>query len=397
MTAVKPIMRVATCISIVLLLTAAPAAAKPAVSLIEQIEKSLRAESALKPAERLAFLNGLRHKLAGYAFDVLDQKRSEGARVLMSVVAEGSSHQADLERTISVAVAAYVAVRRGAPAEAVAGIALYGFRKKISPDLIRDWANGYAEMIDFQVSAPVAQDLIYNAAENDWDADTFRTFKWALVAAVKAGHDPETYLRFMVGHALKGDQGAGAISAKAKHAFQRAALVGSVPTLPAYKSPVLDREPVPPATHKDPSGTPQGTGDGLASTPPSAAGAARVDKLISTLESFLGTPYVWGGRTRRGTDCSGLSQAVYASVGIELGRRVRDQYKAGRKAARTKLRRGDLVFFVTIGKKISHVGVVTDGRKGEFIHGSSSRGVVRSLLKSNYYRKRYAGARRVLK
>jgi cell wall-associated NlpC family hydrolase len=117
---------------------------------------------------------------------------------------------------------------------------------------------------------------------------------------------------------------------------------------------------------------------------------------MAGLESFLGAPYVWGGSTRRGTDCSGLVQTVFAEQGVRLGRRVRDQFATGAKVDRARLAKGDLVFFRTLADRVSHVGVVCDPALGEFIHASSSRGVVRSRLDSRYYRERYAGARRVV-
>jgi cell wall-associated NlpC family hydrolase len=118
--------------------------------------------------------------------------------------------------------------------------------------------------------------------------------------------------------------------------------------------------------------------------------------MDGSIASFLGTPYVWGGRTRRGTDCSGFTQSVFAELGIELPRNSRSQWKVGRAVKYKQLRKGDLVFFRTIGNRISHVGIFTKPAGHEFVHASSSRGVVRSNLESKYYKKRYAGARRVI-
>jgi cell wall-associated NlpC family hydrolase len=118
--------------------------------------------------------------------------------------------------------------------------------------------------------------------------------------------------------------------------------------------------------------------------------------MDGSVASFLGTPYVWGGRSRRGTDCSGFTQSVFADLGIELPRNSRKQWKTGRAVKDNQLRKGDLVFFRTIANRISHVGIMTQPSSHEFAHASSSRGVVRSNLESKYYKKRYAGARRVI-
>lgn len=126
----------------------------------------------------------------------------------------------------------------------------------------------------------------------------------------------------------------------------------------------------------------------------------KVNTLVSTARSYIGTPYRWGGTTRSGMDCSGLLCNSYRAVNYDLPRTSAAQSKTGEKVKLDKVQPGDLVFFATGKKKrkVTHVGMVTSVRKGKimFIHSSSSLGVVESNLYSTYYKKRFRGARRVI-
>jgi probable lipoprotein NlpC len=127
----------------------------------------------------------------------------------------------------------------------------------------------------------------------------------------------------------------------------------------------------------------------------------QVNEVIGTARTFTGTPYKYGGMTRSGMDCSGLTINAYRSINISLPRQAEDQATVGEKIKKKELRPGDLVFFAT-GKKrrqVTHVGIVTDVRAKDdikFIHASTSLGVVETNLFSEYYEKRYRGARRII-
>ncbi len=108
----------------------------------------------------------------------------------------------------------------------------------------------------------------------------------------------------------------------------------------------------------------------------------------------MGTPYVYGGNTRNGVDCSAFTQAVFRSVGIDIPRRASRQAAAAQNVSRSSLKYGDLVFFNTSGSGISHCGIYLGN--GEFVHASSSRGVVRDLLSHPYYSTRFVSAGRFL-
>jgi|CXWL01.1.fsa_nt_gi lipoprotein Spr len=116
--------------------------------------------------------------------------------------------------------------------------------------------------------------------------------------------------------------------------------------------------------------------------------------LLENVDDWYGVRYRTGGNTKNGVDCSGFTVAVYAAVyGIMLPRVSREQYRISRKISTTELQEGDLVFFNTNGRGISHVGVYLGNNK--FIHASVSRGVMVSGLFEPYYLKRYYGAGRI--
>lgn len=116
--------------------------------------------------------------------------------------------------------------------------------------------------------------------------------------------------------------------------------------------------------------------------------------LIDTAKDQMGVPYSWGGTSRGGFDCSGFVQYVFAKHGVKLPRTSISQSQTGQKVAREDLQAGDLVFFITRGSRVSHVGIYIGN--GQFIHASSGGGQVRvDSLSKSYYNNRYAGARRV--
>ena len=121
------------------------------------------------------------------------------------------------------------------------------------------------------------------------------------------------------------------------------------------------------------------------------------NEIVKSAKKYIGVPYRWGGESRRtGFDCSGLTMVVYRLNGLELPRSSRQQWQAGRPVKRSRLQKGDLVFFATSGgRRVSHVGIYAGDNN--FLHApGKGRKIRMSSLKSSYYKTRYLGARTYL-
>ena len=113
-----------------------------------------------------------------------------------------------------------------------------------------------------------------------------------------------------------------------------------------------------------------------------------VRNIIGSAMALRGVPYVFGGTSPSGFDCSGFVQYVFRKAGINLPRMADEQYNAVNKTLFPK--EGDLVFFSTYAPGVSHVGVYIGN--DNFVHASSSQGITVSSLKDGYWSIRYVGA-----
>ncbi|SRR5690606_6843191 len=126
---------------------------------------------------------------------------------------------------------------------------------------------------------------------------------------------------------------------------------------------------------------------------------ALADDIIATATENLGVKYKYGGTNKSGFDCSGLVYSSFSKFNISLPRSSHEMAEFGTKIKDSEIQKGDLVFFITNGgKRINHVGIVTEVNDGEikFIHASTKAGVIISSTKEPYYRKNYVKAARVL-
>jgi peptidoglycan DL-endopeptidase CwlO len=117
---------------------------------------------------------------------------------------------------------------------------------------------------------------------------------------------------------------------------------------------------------------------------------SRYGGVVGIAMQYLGVPYVWGGMSPSGFDCSGLIAFAYAQVGVSLPHHAASQYNYGTPVSRDALQAGDLVFFDGLG----HAGIYAGG--GNFIHAPHSGDVVKiSSLYQDWYSSKWVGARRM--
>ncbi|MDR1872595.1 MAG: C40 family peptidase [Deltaproteobacteria bacterium] len=116
-------------------------------------------------------------------------------------------------------------------------------------------------------------------------------------------------------------------------------------------------------------------------------------KAVLTAQKYLGVPYVYGGRSPKGFDCSGLVWYVYKENGLKLPNSSSKQVKSGRAVKKSELAPGDLVFFQS-GGRVNHVGIYAG--QGRMIHAPGrGRKVTTVKLSDKYYKAHYVTARRV--
>lgn len=118
--------------------------------------------------------------------------------------------------------------------------------------------------------------------------------------------------------------------------------------------------------------------------------------VVETAKKYLGYPYVYGGMSPSGFDCSGFVNYVYKLCGYSMSRVASSiYYNNGTHVDKANLQPGDLVFFSNSSESIGHVGIYIGGN--QFIHASSSTvGVIISDLNSSYYQSHYVGAKRII-
>jgi cell wall-associated NlpC family hydrolase len=118
------------------------------------------------------------------------------------------------------------------------------------------------------------------------------------------------------------------------------------------------------------------------------------DKMNKIIARYMDTPYQRGGSGSLGLDCSGFVYVVYRDYdGTRLPLTVQTLYRLEDRVNQSDLTYGDLVFFRTEPRKVSHVGIYIGG--GKFVHASESRGVALDSIDSEAFSSIYAGARRI--
>lgn len=437
------------------MLLGGPVAARENV--VEYVHGQLARDASLSAQQRAALEQAIHDRFANYAFDVVRPEKPEDVRALMHMISEGTLDDASPERIADVAFAAYQAIWRGGPAEAVDGIALYGFQKPVPADSIAAWANGYREAVAAKVPPEVIAEVIHSAMARDWPDRTFNQIKQALISAERSGFDVRLYAAFLLAGMERDPEHPGALEAKARETFAAAARRHQRPEVPEYRG-AFEVQPAPaphaapaPAPHAAPAEEAAPAGGAAAEEPPAAvtpanepspdpappdapplatpprehkpghhrkpppavthhgppavthhgspdptpATARDWPELDRAVHSYVGTPYVWGGVTHAGIDCSGLTMSSYREISVGLPRVSKQQWQTGTPVAKEALREGDLVFFDTLGNGVSHVGMIVDAARNRLVHASSSRGVIEADFGGKWFQTRYLGARRI--
>lgn len=126
----------------------------------------------------------------------------------------------------------------------------------------------------------------------------------------------------------------------------------------------------------------------------------KLDDILKEAETYLGTPYRYGGMTRSGIDCSAFVLSVFGAVtGMNLPRVASSQAQEGERINKEDLQKGDLVFFSHGKGRITHVGIVenvTADGEVTFIHSATSKGVMISSLDDSYWGPKFRFAKRVM-
>lgn len=129
-------------------------------------------------------------------------------------------------------------------------------------------------------------------------------------------------------------------------------------------------------------------------------GDEKAINIINKAKQFEGVRYKYGGTTKKGIDCSGLIHTAFKTEDILLPRTTKDLSVTGDWIDLKQVKKGDLLFFATRknSRKVNHVGIVTSSQVGqvEFIHSTSSKGVITSNLSERYWYFAFVQARRVL-
>jgi len=133
------------------------------------------------------------------------------------------------------------------------------------------------------------------------------------------------------------------------------------------------------------------TSTGTTAPSPAPESSFNADALIAEAKKYIGVPYVWGGSTPSGFDCSGYLNYVYAQVGVSIPRTVATIWNAATPVSSPQ--KGDIVFFTTYAPGASHAGIYLGDNK--FIHAGSSTGVTISDMNNSYWKPRYIGAKSV--
>lgn len=340
-----------------------PLAAFPGESL-KGFDLLLKKDTGLSDAEKRQWQSIAEGKLKGKAFSF------DYSRLLYSILSRAKFDEVALDRGIDVALDCILAVQNGGPQEEVEELAEFAFSTDLTPEEITRYALAFHRCNEVDVPGNISQELIRHAKERDLPEVTFDKMIKGLLTAAQHNVDLEKVALFML---ISVDQKLGTVDKIVDDAL-----------LDAQK-----REP----TRWKEARRPASSAVTPAKTP---SVALDFDTYRKSVESFLGTPYVWGGTDRLGVDCSGFTRLVMKENGYTVPRTSRDQSMIGTSIKKEDLRLGDLLFFDTKGAgSVTHVGFYLGGNI--VVHASSSKGVTIVLYSDPYLQSRHLSSRRVVR
>jgi hypothetical protein len=294
------------------------------------------------------------------------------SRLIYSILSRAKFDEVDIKRGVQVALDCTIAVENGAPQDEVEELAMLAFATDIKPEEMTRYAIAFHQCNVGGVPVHIAQELIGHARGMNWPPATLDKMIGGLLEAARHPVNLEKFVLFML---ISVDQHLGTADEIVQDAIRDAKL----------REPARWKEL---KTTKPPSATEE--------APKIPPVALNYDKFRESVESFLGTPYVWGGATREGSDCSGFTSLVMRENGYSIPRTSQEQAKRGAPVSKENLRLGDLLFFDTKGGgSITHVGFYLGGNL--LVHAASSKGVTIILFSDQYFLSRFITARRVIR
>jgi cell wall-associated NlpC family hydrolase len=350
---------------IVLLITAItyPPAAFPAEPL-KGFDLLLKKDTGLSDTEKMQWQAIAEGKLKGKGFSF------DYSGLLYSILSRAKFDEVALDRGINVALDCILAVQNGGPHEEVEELAVFAFSTDLTPAEITRYALAFHRCNEADVPVNISQELIRHAKERDLPAATFDKMIQGLLTAAQHNVDLEKVALFML---ISVDQKLGTVDKIVDDAL-----------LDAQK-----REPTRWKEERRPASS-------VVTPAKTPSVALDFDTYRRSVESFLGTPYVWGGTDRLGVDCSGFTRLVMKENGYTVPRTSREQSTIGTSIKKEDLRLGDLLFFDTKGAgSVTHVGFYLGGNI--VVHASSSKGVTIVLYSDPYLQSRHLFSRRVVR
>jgi cell wall-associated NlpC family hydrolase len=343
-----------------------PHKAVPAADPLDNFSILVEKDGGLSADEKKQWVSLTRKTFTGKSFNF------DYSRLVYDILSQAKFDEVDLEKAVQIAFSSAKAVNRKAPEDEVSDLALFAFSVHLSVDEIHLYAVTAKKCKTASVPVHVTQEMIRHAKEDKWTEKTFTTIMEGLIKAARQNLDTEKVGLFML---ISVAQKLGTPEKIVQDALTNAKKRAASP--PDKKKEQSVKKPA-----------------SLQSSRTSQI-ALDYDTLRRSVESFIGTPYVWGGNTRHGVDCSGFTKLVMYENGYVIPRVSRDQAKAGTHVYKDNLKLGDLVFFDTKGRGlVTHVGLYLGGNL--LVHASSSKGVTIVLFSDRYFQSRYVTSRRIV-